>query len=103
MKVLPPSRALPASAAQHSAPIALHGPMDPLQCPEVPGNAVVRIVTAKHLVEVLYLLRDRLVPPPPHLVLQTRKRTAQACLLRTQAHSKVAFLILGAVQGEAQK
>jgi hypothetical protein len=33
-------------------------------------NAVVRIVTAKHLVEVLNLLRDRLVPHPPHLVLQ---------------------------------
>jgi hypothetical protein len=23
-------------------------PMDPLQCPDVPGNAVVRIVTAEH-------------------------------------------------------
>src|SRR6516164_5265974 len=62
MKVFPPNRALPAAAAQHSAPIALHGPMDSLQCPEVPGNAVVRIVTAKHLVEVSNLLRDWLVP-----------------------------------------
>src|ERR1700746_3480191 len=68
MKWLPPDRALPASAAQHFAPVALHGPMDSLQCPEVPGNAVVRIVTAEHLVEVSDLLRDRLPPPPSHLV-----------------------------------
>src|ERR1700740_959892 len=103
MKVLPPNRALPASAAQHSAPEALHGPMDSLHCAEVPGSAVIRIVTAKHLVEVLNLLRDRRVPHPPHLVLQTRKRTSQASLLRKQPHSKVAFPIAGAVQREAQK
>ena len=30
--------------------------MDPLQCPDVPGNAVVRIVTAEHLIEVVHLL-----------------------------------------------
>jgi hypothetical protein len=92
----------PASAAQHSAPRALHRPMDSLQCPAVPGNAVVCIVAAKRLVEVLNLLRDRLVPHPPHLVLQARKRSSQSCLLRTQSYSKVAFLISGAVQGEAQ-
>jgi hypothetical protein len=43
--------------------------MDPLQCPEVPGNAVVRIVTAKHLIEVVRLLLKRRVPHPPHLIL----------------------------------
>jgi cytochrome c biogenesis factor len=77
--------------------------MDPLQCPEIPGNAVVRIVAAKHLVKLVSLLLDRQVPHPPHLVLQMRKRSSQSYLLRTHAHSKVAFLIAGAVQSEAQK
>jgi hypothetical protein len=77
--------------------------MDPLQSPDVPGNAVVRIVTAKHLIELVNLLLDWQVPHSPHLVLQVHQRTSQACLFRTQPHSKVAFLIAGAVQGEAQK
>src|SRR5215471_3696462 len=103
MKGLPPDLAFPASAAQHSAPETLDGPMDPLQCPDVTGHAVVGIVTAKHLIELVGLILDRLVPHPPHLVLQMHQRTPQSCLLRTQPHSKVAFLIAGAVQGEAQK
>jgi len=103
MKVLPPNRALPASAVQHSAPIALHSTLDLLQCPNISGNAVVRIVTAKHLVEVLNLLRDWLMPYLPHLILQTRKRASQSCLLRRQSHSKVAFLVSGAIQSQAQK
>src|SRR5215467_1996959 len=97
MKLLPPDLALPAPAAQHSAPESLDGPMDPLQSPDVPGNAVVRIVTAKHLTELVSLLLDRQVPDPPHLVLQVHQRTSQACFLRTQPYSKVAFLISGAV------
>jgi hypothetical protein len=56
MELLPPNRPFPASAAQHLAPEMLHGPMDPLQCPEVPGNAVVRIVAAQHLIELVRLL-----------------------------------------------
>jgi hypothetical protein len=92
-----------APAAQHSAPETLYGPMDPLQCPDVTGNAVVRIVTAKHLIELVSLFPDQQVPHPPHLVLQVHQRTSQSCLLRTQPHSKVAFLISGAVQGVAHK
>jgi CRISPR associated protein, Cas1 family len=42
--------------------------MDPLQRPYVPGDAVVRIVTAEHLIEAFGLLPDRQVPHPPHLV-----------------------------------
>src|SRR5215471_15603606 len=103
MKGLQPDLAFPASAAQHSAPETLYGPMDPLQCPDVSGNAVVRIVTAKHVIELVGLILDRLVPHPPHLVLQMHQRTPQSCLLRTQPHSKVALLIAVAVQGEAQK
>src|SRR5262245_41126554 len=34
MELLPPNLALPAPAAQHAAPDALHGPMDLLQCAE---------------------------------------------------------------------
>src|SRR6516225_10085054 len=65
MELLPPNLALPAPAAQHSAPETLYGPMDPLQCPDVTGNAVVRIVTAKHLIELVSLFPDRQVPHPP--------------------------------------
>jgi len=43
--------------------------MDLPQCPYISGNAIVRIVTAKHLIEVFYLLPERQVPHPPHLVL----------------------------------
>src|SRR5262249_50355829 len=103
MKVLPPNRAFPASAAQHSAPVALHGPMDPLQCPDVPGNAVVRIVTAKHLVEVFSLFRNRLVPPLPNLFLQMRQRSSQSGPLGTPSRSQSAFFVVGAVQSESPK
>jgi hypothetical protein len=40
--VLPPDLPLPTPAAQHFAPVTFHGTMDPLQCPYVPSNAVVR-------------------------------------------------------------
>src|SRR5579862_1498699 len=50
LETRPPNHPFPTPAAQHFAPVALHGSMDPLQCPKVPGNAVVRIVTAKHLI-----------------------------------------------------
>jgi len=47
LKLLPPDLPFPTPAAQHFAPVTFHGPMDPLQRPEVPGDAVVRIVTAE--------------------------------------------------------
>ena len=51
------------------APVTLYGPMDPLQGSDVPGNAVVRIVAAEHLIEDVRLFSDRHMPHPPHLVL----------------------------------
>src|SRR5437879_4401726 len=39
----------------------VHSPMHPLQCPYVPDNAVVRIVTAEHLIEQAYCRRARKV------------------------------------------
>jgi hypothetical protein len=51
--------------------------MDPLQCPDVPGKAVVRIVTAEHLIEV-HLLLNRQMPYPSHQVLHVLQRAAQA-------------------------
>src|SRR5215472_11593315 len=71
LELLPPDLALPTPAAQHFAPITLHGTMHLPQCPNVSGNAVVSIVTAKHLIEVVCLLLKRRVPHPSHLV---RKR-----------------------------
>ena len=52
--------------------------MDPLQGPYVPSDALVRIMTAEHLIEAFGLLPDRQVPHPPHLVLQAHQRTPQA-------------------------
>jgi hypothetical protein len=103
MKMRPPDRALPASATQRFAPETLYGPMDPLQCREISGNAAVRTATAKHLIELVRLLLDRQVPHPLHLVLQFRKRSPHPRLLPTQSHSGVAFLAAGAVPDEAQK
>jgi len=38
LELLPPDRAMPAPTAQHFAPVMLYGPMDPQQCPKIPGN-----------------------------------------------------------------
>src|SRR5579863_1059205 len=103
LELLPPDRAFPTPAAQHLAPVTLHSTMDLQQCPDVPGNAVVCIVTTQHLIEVLVLLPERRVPHPPHLVLQAHERTSQSRLICTQPHPKVAFPIAGAVQRETQK
>src|SRR5712691_11540290 len=74
----PPNLAFPAPAAQHLAPVAFHSPMDPLQCPDVSGNAVVRIVAAKHLIEVGRLFPNRQVPYSSHPVLRVPECTSQA-------------------------
>ena len=69
---------MPAPTAQHFAPVMLHGTMDPQQCPKISGNAVVCIVTTKHLIEMVHLFLLRQVPHSPHLVLQPHERTPQA-------------------------
>jgi hypothetical protein len=51
--------------------------MDPLQCSDVPGSAVVPIVTAEHLIEMSGLLPNRQVPHSPHLILQAHQRAPQ--------------------------
>ncbi len=65
LELLPPDRAVPTPTAQHFAPVMPHGPMDPQQCPKIPGDAVVCIVTTDHLIEVIRLLVERQVPHPP--------------------------------------
>jgi len=78
LEMHPRDHPFPAPAAQHFPPVTLHGSMDPLQCPEVPCNAVVRIVTAKHLIEVVRVFPDRQVPTTPDLVLQVHERAAKS-------------------------
>jgi len=78
LELLSPDLPVPTPAAQHLAPVAFHGPMDSSQRPYVPGDAVVRIVTAEHLIEAFGLLPERQVPHPPHLVLQAHQCTPQA-------------------------
>jgi hypothetical protein len=68
---------MPTPTAQHFAPVTLYGPMDPQQCPKIPGNAVVCIVTTEHLIEMICLLLERQMPHPPHLVLQPHERASQ--------------------------
>ena len=63
------------------------------QCLNIPGNAIVRIVTTEHLIEMIHLILERQVPHPPHLVLQSRERASQSRLFRTHTNPKVAFLI----------
>ena len=58
LELLPTDRAMPAPTAQHFAPVMLHGPMDPQQCPKISGNAVVCIVTTEHLIEMIHLFLD---------------------------------------------
>ena len=63
----------PTPAGKHDAPIALHRPMDSLQCADIPGNAVVRIVAAEHLIDMVRLISEGQVPHP-HLVQQAEKQ-----------------------------
>src|SRR5215468_5745953 len=46
LEYIPCDVALPAPAAQHSVPVALHDAVYPLQCSEVPSNAIICKVTA---------------------------------------------------------
>ena len=78
LKLLPSDRTVPAPTAQHLAPVVFHSPMDPQQCPKIPGNAVVCIVTTEHLIEKFHLFLNRQVPHPSHLVLQAHKRASQS-------------------------
>src|SRR5438128_6523090 len=103
MESLPPNVAFPAPAAEHLAPVALHRPMETLQGPNVAGNAVVPIVAAEYLIEVVALLPNRQVPHPSHQVLRVAEGAAQARLFRTHADPKIAFPVTSAIQGEAQK
>jgi len=59
LELLPPDLPLPTPAAQQLAPVTFHRPMDPLQGADVPSDAVVRIVTAEHLIEAVGLFQDR--------------------------------------------
>ena len=78
LKLLPPDRTVPTPTAQHFAPVMFHSPMDPQQCPKIPGNAVVCIVATLHLIEKFHLFLDRQVPHPLHLILRPHERSAQS-------------------------
>ena len=56
------------TAAQHLTPVALHNPRDMLEGPEVPGNAIVGVVTAQVPVQIVNLLPDRQVAHSSHQV-----------------------------------
>src|SRR5437879_10947113 len=65
LELLPQDLPFPTPTAEHDAPATFHDPMDPLQCADVPGNAVVRIMAAEHLIEDVRLFPDRQMPQPP--------------------------------------
>jgi hypothetical protein len=59
---LPRDTPCTASTAQPLVPVPLHCAMHVLSRTEVPGNAVVGLVTAQHLLKVAHLLLDWYVP-----------------------------------------
>jgi len=77
MELLPSNHAFPTPNAHHLAPVVLHCPMGPVQGSSVSGDAVVRIVAAKHLIEVIDLLLQPRVPYP-HLFLKAHQRSTQS-------------------------
>ena len=77
--------------------------MHPSQRTDIPGDAVVSIVSTEHWIEMIHLILERQVPHLPHLVMQAHERASQSCLFCTHTNPKVAFLIARAVQGKAQE
>jgi hypothetical protein len=47
--------------------------MDSLQCADIPANAIVRIMAAEHLIDMVRLISEGQVPHP-HLVQQAEKQ-----------------------------
>jgi poly(3-hydroxybutyrate) depolymerase len=65
--------ACPAAAAQHSAPVTLHGSIDFYETPEISGDAVIAIVGAQDDVDFTGLVTDLVMPYSPHQLLQRHK------------------------------
>ena len=99
----PSNVALPAPAAKHLVPVALHGSVHPVQRAEISGDTKVGIVSAEYQIEVIHLLLHRQMPHPPHQVLQAHECALQARPFGAHPNPKVAFQIARAIQGEAQK
>jgi hypothetical protein len=78
MELLPSHHAIPTPTAYHLASVAFHSPMDTTQGSSVSGDAIVSIMAAKHLIELIGLFLQWRVPHPPHLFLKAHQRTAQS-------------------------
>ena len=74
--------ACPAAAAQHFAPVTLHGPIYFYETPEISGDTVVGIVAAQDGVDFTDLVTDRLMSYSPHQLLQRQKAAPQAEISR---------------------
>jgi hypothetical protein len=74
-----------------------------LQSSDISGNAVVRVMAAQNVVEIVDLFLDRQMPYLAHQRLQWRETAPQARFLGAHPNLKVAFQVARAVQGEAQK
>lgn len=61
--------------AQHVVPVSLYRSRHSLHGMEVPGNAVVGIISAQHLVEIAHLFLDRYVPHASHQVASVGEST----------------------------
>src|ERR1035437_5901058 len=65
--------ACPAAAAQHSAPVTLHGPINFYEAPEISGDTVIGIVAAQDDVDFTGLVTDFIMPYSPHQLLQRQE------------------------------
>jgi hypothetical protein len=68
MEYFPRETTFPGAATEHFLPIPFHGPMHPLQRSEIPGNAVVGMVSKQHTVEIDQLFPYWQAPHPAHQV-----------------------------------
>src|SRR5215472_10129715 len=59
LKRAPFNGALPAPAAKHLVPVALHGSVHPVQRSEISGDTKVGVVSAEYEIEVSHLLLHR--------------------------------------------
>jgi hypothetical protein len=65
--------ACPTAAAQHSAPVTRHDPVDLYETPEISGDAVIGIVAAQDDVDFTGLVTDFIMPYSPHQLLQRQE------------------------------
>jgi hypothetical protein len=103
LKHAPCNGALPAPAAKHFVPVALHGSVHSVQRAEISGDTKLGVVSTEDEIEVIHLLLHRQMPHPPHQILQAHESTLQARPFGAHPNPKVAFQIARAIQREALK